>query len=67
MDKYTRMELDEAGVYISYRPIEDVYIVWGTYTYGKFTDHDAALEYALDRSADILATEGPLQTIDDVL
>jgi len=65
MDKYTRMELDEAGINISYRPLESVYVVWGTYTYGKFTDYDDAIGYALDRSADILSTEGPLQTISD--
>ena len=52
---YNKHETDTAQVYMTYRASEDKFIVWGLNTFRRFDDHDQAVEYLLDRAADILA------------
>ena len=52
---YNKHQTDAAQVFMNYRASEDKFIVWGLNTFRRFDDHDAAVEYLLDRADDILA------------
>jgi len=52
--EYDKKITDTAQVFITYRPSEDRFIVWGLNTFRRFEDYDEAVEYLLDRADDIL-------------